>query len=328
MNFLSITSILVPAQAHESVEYPRKQTAPFRQTCAKLRSHINQYVSLEVLHDRLADLPRQFQNPQPRPWQPICWDEIHPNQVVGIDLDLFLNIIVGAMDTEAPIRGYTQTSRQYLEPLHPAMARFVGGTVDEQGHLTELGLWEKEERQHSPALAKLYYQLKGEKVVANLRQVKLYEPSENPSNDLYGHGLHRIATEYSAVCLYLWLMAHTTGATHHLLTEILIDEVNHMTKFWGFGLWLYPELLWQRCWRLLGNQIIDTRRSSGKTLSILKLSRTVKRMRGILHWQDWNLQHKLELALTFIWVLHRVRKWQQGMNGEELRSLFSSSTTL
>ncbi len=325
MNFLSINSLRVPVQDSDQAENQAGQTTSFRQTCAKLRSHIDHYVSLDILCDRLADLPRQFENPQPRPWQPIRWDEIHPSQVIGIDLDLFLNIIVGAMDTEAPIRGYTQTSRQYLEPLHPEMARFVGGTVNEQGDLVELGLWEKEERQHSPALAKLYYQLKGEKIVANLRQVKSYEPSEHPADDLYGHGLHRIATEYSAVCLYLWLMAHTTGATHQLLTEILIDEVNHMTKFWGFGLWLYPESFWQRCWRLLGNRIVDSRHGSGKTLSLLKLYRTVQRMTGTLHWSDWKLQHKLELALTFIWVLNRVRQWQREMKVEELRSLFGDS---
>ncbi len=322
MNFLSVNPISVSVQDSNRAENPAKQTASFRQTCVKLRSHIDQYISLDILRDRLADLPRQFENPQPRSWQPIPWQDIHPSQIVDIDLDLFLDIIAGTVDTEAPIRGYTQTSRQYLEPIHPQMARFVGGTVDQQSNLTELGLWEKEERQHSPALAKLYYQLKGEKMVANLRQVKPYEPSENPADDLYGHGLHRIATEYSAVCLYLWLMAHTTGATHQLLTEILIDEVNHMTKFWGFGLWLYPESSWQRCWRLLSNRLVDTRYGQQKTLSLLKLRRTVQRMMGVLHWQNWNFRYRLELILTFVWVLSRVRQWQKGMGGEELRSLF------
>jgi hypothetical protein len=42
-------------------------------------------------------------------------------------LDIFLSIIKGALDTEAPIKDYTQTSRQYLEPIHPSMARLVGG---------------------------------------------------------------------------------------------------------------------------------------------------------------------------------------------------------
>ncbi|MBW4490204.1 MAG: ferritin-like domain-containing protein [Trichocoleus desertorum ATA4-8-CV12] len=202
---------------------------------------INCYLSVEHLRDRLEDLPVQFRTPQTRPWQPIDWQAIDRQQVVGIDLDVFLAILKGAIDTEAPIRQYTQTSRLYLEQLHPQLARFVGGTVDGHGSLTEPALWEKEERQHTLALMKVYTHLTGKKVTPTQRAVRSYQSSGNLRNDLYQHGLHRIATEYGATCLYLWLMAHTTGPLQAVLEELTQDEINHMTKFWGFGVWAFPE---------------------------------------------------------------------------------------
>ena len=46
------------------------------------------------------------------------------------------------MDTEVPIRVYTQTSRQYLQKLYLQMAQYVGGTIDENGKLIELVQWD------------------------------------------------------------------------------------------------------------------------------------------------------------------------------------------
>ena len=213
----------------------------YLQTQRRIRSLIDKYIAVEKLHERLEDLPIQFANPQPRPWKLIDWHTINRNQIIGLDAEVFLSILIGAMDTEAPIRGYTQTSRQYLEKLHPQMARFVGGTVGKDGELLELGLWEKEERQHTPALIKIYTQLTGEKITPKLRTVRSYLPTDDAHEDLYRHGLHRIATEYGATCLYIWLMAHTTGALQDVLEELAQDEINHMTKFWGFGVWTFPD---------------------------------------------------------------------------------------
>ena len=105
---------------------------------------------------------------QPRKWSNINWQDINPEQVIGIELDIFLSII------------------------------------NQQ------------------------------------REVKNYQQRVNPDQDLYKHGLHRVTTEYSAVCLYIWLMSHATGTTQQVLAELLQDEVNHLTRFWGMGMWLYP----------------------------------------------------------------------------------------
>ena len=144
----------------------------FLQIQQRIRQLNHYYLSQEQLNDRLNELPQQFLQPQPRHWKAIDWQAIAPDQVVGIKLPTILAVLKGAIDTEAPIRGYTQTSRHYLEHLHPHLARFVGGTVNAEGDLIELGLWEKEERQHAPALMKIYTQLSGEKLTPNPHDVR------------------------------------------------------------------------------------------------------------------------------------------------------------
>jgi len=279
---------------------------------------IDSYLAVDKLCDRLEDLPNQFAHPQPRPWKSIEWQTIHQNQIIGINLEVFLAIAIGAMDTEAPIRDYTQTSRQYLVNLHPQLARFVGGTV-ENGNLIEVGLWEKEERQHTPALMKIYFQLTGKKITPNLRHVRDYRPSQNPWQDLYRHGLHRIATEYGATCLYLWLMAHTTGTLQTVLEELLLDEINHMTKFWGFGVWVYPDSSLRK---VVITLIRTINLRSIYSHSHSSLIGTLSRMTEVLKWNTWTLTNKATFAYTAIYILNCMRAWTENLTPEYLHNFF------
>lgn len=283
----------------------------------RLNILVQTYLSVDILNDRLRDLPQQFERPQPRPWQPLDWDHINPCQIRGIDPLIFLAIIAGSIDTEAPIRGYTQASRQYLDPLYPQMARFVGGIIDDEGDLIEPGLWEKEERQHSPALQRLYTQLSGLKLLTMPHDPRPYEPTGNPEQDLFEHGLHRVATEYGATCLYLWLMAHSIGPLHRVLAELLIDEINHMTKFWGFGRWAYPQTSILTVFNTLWCKSLGTEKQKRGSFS-----HTLKRMMQILHWEVWSIPNKLTLLWTCIHVLWHLWKWSRSLRSEQLRQWF------
>ncbi len=287
----------------------------------RITSLINNYLTIEKLNHRLEDLPLQFENPRSRPWKKIDWSSINREQVISINLEVFLSILVGAIDTEAPIRDYTQTSRQYLEKIHPQMARFVGGFTNEDGNIQEVGLWEKEERQHTPALIKVYSQLKGEKITVKLRTVRGYIPTDDPHEDLYRHGLHRVATEYGAACLYLWLMAHTTGALQDVFEQLLIDEINHMTKFWGFGVWLFPDISFLN----VGNILVKTRSQDYKCNSLL---RTLKRMMEKLNWKSWTLTNKATLIFTFIYTMHRLMAWTNSLTPDYLQELLGKQQSL
>jgi hypothetical protein len=277
------------------------------------------YVTAEHLCDRLADLPHQFQQPQPRRWNPVNWSAIHPDQVSGMPLATFCAILLGTINTEAPIRGYTQASRQYLEQFYPQMAQFVGGIVDASGQVTTLGLWELEEKRHTPALMALYHRLSGERPSPVPHAARPYTPSSDPRTDLYRHGLHRIATEYGAACLYLWMMAYTTGPLQTVLSELLIDEINHMTKFWGFGRWAYPHTgLGMVAGRLTQAMVQKWRQPSLQG----SLMHTLHRMADELAWGQWSLSHRLTFLYTFDQVMRVLWRWDQSLTRPYLEDLF------
>jgi hypothetical protein len=308
---LHTTSPQIEASTAQSHAQPN-----YWQTQQRIRSLIDHYLTDENLHERLQELPIQFAHPQARPWKSIDWQAINQNQIIAIKPEIFLSVLIGAMDTEAPIRAYTQTSRQYLEKLHPQMARYVGGTVGEDGELQEIGLWEKEERQHTPALIKVYTQLTGEKITPKHRTVRGYLPTDDPQEDLYRHGLHRVATEYGATCLYIWLMAHTTGALQEVLEELTKDEINHMCKFWGFGVWAYPDTGFIR----VTSTLIKTR---SQTYQRNNLIRTLHRMMGTLNWDSWTLTNKATLLYTFIHAMRRLWTWHNTLTPEYLHNVLT-----
>jgi hypothetical protein len=302
-----------PNWASEANSHPN-----YFQIQQNINSLIKNYLASNELHQLLKDLPSQFKQPQPRAWKLIDWQSINREQIIGIDLKVFLSVLVGAIDTEAPIRGYTQTSRQYLQKIHPQMAQYVGGIIDENENFVEPGLWEKEERQHTPALIKVYQQLTGEKINPKLRIVRSYLPTDNAYEDLYRHGLHRIATEFGATCLYLWLMAHTTGPLQDILEQLAIDEINHMTKFWGFGVWAYPDTSAIK----IAKTLIKTRHQKYTHNSLI---RTLKRMMETLNWNSWSFSNKSSLLFTFGFAIHQLWIWNNTLTPKYLNELFGDT---
>ncbi|MDJ0702903.1 MAG: ferritin-like domain-containing protein [Leptolyngbyaceae cyanobacterium MO_188.B28] len=291
----------------------------YHQIQSRINCLVDIYIADKKLSDRLQDLPGQFENPQPRPWKPIDWRAVQADQIVGVDPAVFVSILAGTIDTEAPIRGYTQTSRQYLEKLYPKMARFVGGVVNEQGSIVEIGLWEKEERQHAPALLKVYTQLAGEKFICHPHQARGYCPSLSPQADLYRHGLHRVATEYGATCLYTWLMAHSTGPLQAVLEELLKDEINHMTKFWGFGMWAFPN---SSVIRIIGTLGRAMKRKLADPTVQGSLIHTLGRMKRVLNWPAWSLTNKTTFLFTFDQIMRRLWRWNTSLTPDYLNHLF------
>lgn len=280
----------------------------------RIKTAIDIYLKIDFLNDRLLELPQQLERIQPRRWKRIDWCNIDRSQIIDIEPQLFLAIIKGSIDTEAPIRDYTHTSRQYLDRVHPQMAEFVGGKLDADGNRQSLGLWELEERRHTPALMAIYRQLSGEKIQPEPKSARSYQPHKSPGADLYRHGLHRISTEYGATCLYLWLMAHSTGTLQQVLGELVRDEVNHLIKFWGFGVWLYP---YPKGWQFLYSCQQLWPQSTGNNLG-----KTYRQMMKVMRWNEWSFKHKYEIIIIFHLVLRRLLAWHDRLDRSELVRLF------
>jgi hypothetical protein len=282
------------------------------QTRQRINYLVNRYLSLGILYSRLNDLPTQFKTPQQRPWEPINWQTITVEQIIGASPDLFINVIASAAEVEAPIRDYAQESWDYLQAAHPEMARFVGGRCTPDGVMQEVGVWEKEERQHRPVFSKIYQQLTGEKLQPKPNSVAGFKSSGNLWLDIYNHSLSRITTEWSATSVYLWLMAHSTGELQQAIAQPLQDEVNHLAKFWGISYWAFGDSFQTRLQGTAKNLIGLFKHNQGERThsnDILQLSYALP---------------SVELAFTFTRVMLQLYQWHKTLNSSYLEYLFGT----
>ena len=284
----------------------------YLQTRARINYLLERYLSLAILTERLLDLPQQFATPQQRHWQKINWQAINNSQIIGIKPKLFLQVITSAVEIEFPIRSYSQESWGYLQTAHPQLARFMGGVTDENGKIIEVGIWEKEERQHAPAFSKIYQQLTGKKLQPKPNTVHGYQPTKNLRAEIYRHGLSRISTEWSAVSVYLWLMSHSTGALQMAIAEPLQDEVNHLAKFWGITRWGFGDAVFQRV--------------IGGTSRLLQLLNHHQKERT--SGQDMidisHLQYGIEIGYTLMKVMTKMCRWNYHLKPDALNQVFGS----
>ena len=292
----------------------------YLQIRARMNHLINHYMSVDRLSDHLSDLPTQFSQPHTRHWEPINWQAINPTQIIGVDLKVFTLVLSGATEIEAPIRDYSRESWQYLQALHPEMAHFVGGLRHDDGSLQTPGVWEKEERQHAPAFSKIYHQLSGEKLQPKPNSVTGYSPTEAPWEAVQDHLISRISTEWGASAVYLWLMAHSTGALQQAIAQPFQDEVNHLAKFWGFSRWAFGASY--------GKQL------QGSTRNLFSLAKhhQEERTHGnkLLHsgHSTKELAHAIELTFSLMRVMVRLRNWNLELSPSYLRHLFGASPSL
>jgi hypothetical protein len=305
--------IFLPTDSAKSVHH----SPSYLQTRARINALINRYLTVELLSDRLSDLPSQFTMPHPRPWEPLNWKAIAPHQIINIDPKLFLKVLASAAEIEAPIRAYSEESWNYLQRLHPQMAAFMGGEYAPDGANATIGVWEKEERQHAPAFRKIYLQLTGEKLQSTPNSVSGYRGSDAPWQDLHHHVLSRIATEWSATSVYLWLMAHSTGDLQQAIAQPLQDEINHLAKFWGFSRWAFAASYYHQL------------KGSTQNLKALLKHHQSERTYGseLAHntLQMENLIYAIELTYTFTRVMVRIRKWNQELSNSYLRHLLGQA---
>ena len=89
-----------------------------------------------------------------------------------------------------------------------------------------------------------------------------------------------------------------------------------MTKFWGFGIWLFPHTSLLK----VVNTLVKTRSQDYKCNSLL---RTLKRMIEKLNWKSWTLTNKATLIFTFICAMHRLLVWNNSLTPDDLQKLFN-----
>jgi hypothetical protein len=283
----------------------------YLQIRARMNRPIDRYMSIDLLSHRLSDLPTQFTQPHTRIWEPIEWQGISREQIIGVDPDLFIMLVAGATEIETPIREYSQESWNYMQSIHPQMAYFMGGEQRPDGSIAALGVWEKEERQHAPTFSKIYHLLTGEKLQAKPNSVGGALVSNSALADVYCHTLSRISTEWGATSVYLWLMAHSTGALQQAIAQPLQDEVNHLAKFWGFCRWAFDGTYFQQL------------KGSARNLVGLMNHHQGERTHGANILGVATTVDAVELAFTFSRVMVRLHGWNRELSDSFLNHLFA-----
>jgi hypothetical protein len=285
----------------------------YLQIRARINYLIEHYCSLNILSKQLLDLPSQFVTPHQRAWDRINWNAIAPDQIIGIEPKLFLSVLVGAVEIESPIRAYSYESWNYFQGIHPQMANFMGGSRDANSELVEVSIWEKEERQHAPVFSKIYQKLTGETLQPKPNSVQDFMHTDNPITEVYKHIVNRISTEWAAVSVYLWLMAHSTGELQNAIAQPLQDEINHLAKFWGFCCWAFGDSFIGR----VGN-------ATAYLLGLLRHHRG-ERSRSYEISQTKSLVHAVELGFTFARVIAQLHRWNGNLKTDHLQLLFGES---
>jgi hypothetical protein len=288
----------------------------YLQIRARMNRLVERYLSLDILSHRLSDLPTQFTQPHTRIWEPIDWKGIAREQIIGVDPDLFVMLVAGATEIEAPIREYSQESWSYMQSIHPQMAYFLGGEQAPDGSVVALGVWEREERQHAPTFSKIYHLLTGEKLQPKPNSVDEDGASKLALADVYRHTLSRISTEWGATSVYLWLMAHSTGALQQAIAQPLQDEINHLAKFWGFSRWAF------------GGTYFKQLKGSAQNLVGLMNHHQGERTDGGNILGAATTVDAIELAFSFSRVMVRMYAWNRELSDSFLNHLFAPQSQL
>ncbi|NEP17012.1 MAG: hypothetical protein F6J97_08905 [Leptolyngbya sp. SIO4C1] len=113
-------------------------------------------------------------------------------------------------------------------------------------------------------------------------------------------------------------MAHPTGVLQTVFSELLIDEINHMTKFWGFGCWAYSETSGFKVGITLLQAMQEKRRSPHVRGSLFH---PLRRMAQTLHWVEWSFTNQVSLMYTFGRIMYQLLPWHQRLAPEYLREL-------
>ena len=115
------------------------------------------------------------------------------------------------------------------------------------------------------------------------------------------------------------MMAHSTGSLQAVLEELLKDEINHMTKFWGFGMWAYPNSGLIRIVYTLAQAMQQKRIDRTAQGSLIH---TLRRMKQVLNWPAWSPTNKTTFLLTFDRVMRKLWRWNASLTPNYLTELF------
>lgn len=300
------------------------QAAALPKTLEKIRRIVKREMSTAILDRNLFafygfhQLPgvREFEQ---RPWKKATVSHMTADQINGMSHENAVRIMRTAMEIEDPILGYSWESGKGFRFLLPLLGRFMGKNEEQVEYTKKTdkrkwceSAWCEEEKRHGNALARMIEAVSGE-----------VPPRDNPNefveatNDVQGaiaHLISRETTEVGASSAYIVLAAHTTGELNRMATNLLRDELKHLTIASAAYIYLFGKNPWERSKQML--------KQMKEFFDMHKAERTG----GQQTFKDPITL--TETVVTMLWIEYYTRKYLKELPYSTLRHIFEKESQL
>ena len=205
------------------------------------------------LFDVYGALHLNFKDSNLRVWNniPNGFENVHPNQIERTSIDLWVQMVLFAAESEAPINNYSTASAEILRAYFPTLSAYMGRTLEEEKAFFENNdssdetmsfcdtVWCRDESRHGPTLINLANRISGENIYREMTFPASPPGDFSDGHSVYEHIIARNSSEWHANALYIYLSAHANGPTKQWLTNVRADESRHLTVFASAYLYLY-----------------------------------------------------------------------------------------
>ena len=253
-----------------------------------------------------------------RTWQKVAVGNLKAAQVEGISAPEMASIMRMAMEIEDPILDYSHQSGEGFRFLLPSLGRFMGKNEEQARYAEEHKLpwcesaWCSEERRHGNALAKMVAAVTG-----------VVPQRDNPNDvmkvaaneaEAVAHVLSRETTEWNASSVYVIVAAHAKGEMKEFISNVMRDEIKHLSIVSGADLYLFGPRPWARL-----------RDMVKVALDFLNYHRSNRSDGGSIGSNPVTL---LELGAAHLMSEYYTRKWLKTVPLSTLREVFEPKSNL
>ncbi len=279
----------------------------------------------QSLFDVYGSLHQGLEQSELRVWNDVKggFQSVHPNQIERTSKRLWIQMILFAAESEAPIHSYSTASAEILRAFLPSLSIYMGRTNEEEKAFFEKNgnssdtlafcdsVWCREESRHGPTLVGLANRISGQNIERTMTFEATYPGEFSNEQAVYKHIIARNTSEWHANGLYLYLQTHASGATSEWLENVRADETRHLTVFSA----AYQYLFGPR----YGKRIKDMMRFSAE----LKRAHKKRNNHGKA-LMEMNTSTLIELGIIHLLIESKVRSYLKTVPTLTLRKLFES----
>ncbi len=255
-----------------------------------------------------------------RRWDKIALSAIQSSQLLDIPVWGMAAVMSIAREVEDPILGYTHQSGQGYRFLLPNLGRFMGKNEEQARYAEENHLpwcespWCAEERRHGPAFARMIEQLTRTTIAGENPYKAAPVPVAEVEAQALRHLISRETTEWNASSIYVALAAHSQGELKDMITNIMRDEIKHLSILSAADVYFWGRRPWRRFKHLLRRAIFffnDTTNSSTEGDNISSVPVVM-----------------LEVAAAHLLAEYHIRQWLKTVPLSTLAAVFESPSNL